>query len=169
MARRPAISFKEYAPRIVGTLNTYRPARVQNFEIRGNFPVTDVEEHGNNELAGTVYEIPDYTVTMSAFDVSIKLFAALTGTDPTAYPAEGVSVNALDTVDIVGDIKDEATMDYVKSFYIRKCRPQSLRYTYSVEGQSTEEYTFAASKRVLLTQDVIVDRLSGASSPETLT
>jgi hypothetical protein len=168
MARRPAISFKNLAPRIVGALETYRPARVQRFEIRGNFPTTDVQEHGNNQLAGSTYDIPDYTVTLSALDVSIKLFAALTGTDPDAYPGGGVSINALDTIDIAADVKDQTVMDYVKSLYMRKCRPQSLRLAYTVDGQSTEEYTFAASTKTLFTHDVIVDVLSGASSPQTL-
>jgi len=167
MARRAAISFKKIAPRIVGILGMYRPARIQRFEIRGNFPTTDIQEHGNQELAGIVYDIPDYTVTLSAFDVSHKIFAALTGTDPEAYPTAGVSINALDTVDIVGDVKDESVMDYVKSMYIRKARPQSIRMAYTVEGQATEEYTFAASTRQLFTHDVVVDVLSAASSPQT--
>jgi hypothetical protein len=168
MARRAAISFKNLAPRIVGTLEEYRPARVQRFEIRGTLPTTDVQEHGNNELAGITHEIPDYTVTLAALDVSIKLFAALTGTDPDSYPAEGVSINSLDTVDIIGDIKSETVMDYVKVLYVRKCRPTTLRFTYSVEGQSTEEYTFSGSSRFILTHDVVVDVLDASSSPQTL-
>jgi len=167
MARRPAISFKNISPRIAGALEEYRPARIQRFEVRGNFPNTDISEHGNNELAGSIFDIPDYTVTLSALDVSIKLFAALTGTDPDAYPGAGVSINALDTVDIVGDIKSESLMDYVKVIHLRKCRPQSLRFTYSVEGQATEEYTFGASTRFLFTHDVIIDVLDGSSSPQT--
>lgn len=166
---RPAISFKMVSPRIMGALDEYRPARVQRYEVRGNFPTTDILEHGNQELAGSIYDIPDYTVTLSAMDVSIKLFAALTGTDPTSYPGGGVSINALDTVDIVGDIRDESVMDYVKVIHMRKCRPQTLRFTYSVEGQSTEEYTFGASTRFLLTHDVVVDVLNGGSSPQTTT
>ena len=72
MARRPAISFKKISPRIMGALAEYRPARIQRFEVRGNFPNTDIMEHGNQELAGTIFDIPDYTVTLSAFDVTIK-------------------------------------------------------------------------------------------------
>lgn len=169
MARRPAISFKNISPRIIGALETYRAARIQRFEVRGTFPTTDVEEHGNNALVGITYDIPDYTVTLAALDVSIKLFAALTGTDSTAYPAEGVSINALDTVDIAGDIRSQSVMDYVKVLYVRKCRPTTLRFSYSVEGQSTEEYTFAASIRYLFTHDVVVDILDGSSSPQTVT
>jgi len=169
MARRPAISFKKISPRIMGALLEYRPARIQRFEVRGNFPTTDILEHGNEELAGTIHDIPDYTVTLSAMDVSIKLFTALTGTDPDAYPGAGVSINALDTVDIIGDVKDESVMDYVKVIHIRKCRPQTLRFTYSVEGQATEEYTFGASTRYLFTHDVVVDVLDGSSSPQSTT
>lgn len=169
MAKRPAISFKQLAPRIVGARGEYRAARVQRFEIRGNFPTTDVQEHGNEQLAGVIYDIPDYTVTLSALDVSIKLFAALTGTNPDAYPVTGVSINAIDTVDLVGDVKDESLMDYVKSIYVRRARVQSIRYTYSVDGQATEEYTFGASTRQLFTHDIVVDVLSAASSPQTLT
>ena len=170
MAKRPAISFKNISPRIIGALETYRAARIQRFEVRGTFPTTDVEEHGNSSQVGMTYEIPDYTVTLAALDVSIKLFAALTGTDSTAYPGGGVSVNALDTVDIAGDVKHKSTSDYVKVLYMRKCRPTTLRFSYSVEGQSTEEYTFAASIRYLFTHDVYVDVFTGTpSSPQTLT
>jgi len=167
MARRPAISFKNVSPRIMGALAVYRPARIQRFELRGNLPSTDIQEHGNQEYAGSVSDIPDYTVTLSALDVSIKLFAALTGTNAAAYPSGGVSINALDTVDIIGDVKDELLMDYVKVIHLKKCRPQSLKFTYSVDGQATEEYTFGSSTRTLFTHDVIVDVLSAATSPAT--
>jgi hypothetical protein len=167
MARRPAISFKNVSPRIMGALAEYRPARIQRFDIKGNFPSTDVQEHGNQEYAGSTTEIPDYTVTLSALDVSIKLFSALTGTSAAAYPGTGVSINALDTVDIIGDVKDEVLMDYVKVIHVRKCRPQSLKFAYSVDGQATEEYTFGASTKTLFTHDVVVDVLSAASSPAT--
>ncbi len=169
MSRRIAVSSKELSPRIIGPLGEYRPARVQSLEIRGNFPTRDIEEHGNNQLAGIVNDIPEYTVTMGALDVSTKIFAALTGTaDP--YPASGVSINALAMVDIAADYKDAALMDYVKAEYITKARVQSARFSYTVNGDSTEEYTFGASSRRTLRHDVIVDSFDAASaSPVTLT
>lgn len=168
MSKRIAISFKELAPRIIGPLGEYRPARIQNFEVRGNFPSRDVQEHGNPYNVGVVTDIPEYTVTLGALDVSVKLYAALTGTaDP--YPATGVSINELASVDIVGDVKDASVMDYVKSIYVHKAYVQSFRFSYSVEGDSTEEYTFGANSRTIFSHDVVVDSFaSGVTSPQTL-
>jgi hypothetical protein len=167
--KRVSISFKEVSPRIVGSLGSYRPARVQSFDVRGNFPNREITEHGNPNLAGVVYEIPEYTVTMSVLDVSIKMFAAVTGTDSTNYPAEGVSINALDDVDIIGDVKSESVSDYIKALLVRKARVQSIRFSYTVDGDSTEEYTFMGSSRYGFSHDIVVDTFSsGASSPQTL-
>lgn len=168
MSKRVSVTHKELSPRIVGSRAVYRPARIQRVEVRGNFPTRDIQEHGNNELAGIVYDIPDYTVTMSAMDTSIKLFSALTGTDPDNYPAEGVSINSLGFFDIVLDVKSATVMDYVKAVFIRKAQLQSMRLAYTVEGDATEEYTFGASTRQYFSHDVVVDVLSGASSPQTL-
>lgn len=169
MAKRISISFKELSPRIVGSLGAYRPARIQSFDIRGNFPNREINEHGNPHLAGIVYDIPEYSVTMSAMDVSIRLFASLTGTDVAAYPTGGVSINAFEDVDIIGDIKSDSISDYVKALLIRKARVQSARFTYSADGDATEEYTFASSSRFGFSHDLLVDTYAAAAmSPVTL-
>lgn len=164
MSKRIAISFKELAPRLVGPYGQYRPARVQNFEVRGNFPSRDIQEHGNPFNVGVDVDIPEYTVTLSALDVSTKLFAALTGT-PDPFPVNGVSINNLYRVDIIGDVKDANVMEYVKSIYIHKAYVQSFRFSYSVDGDSTEEYTFSGNARTVFSKDVIVDTFTAGDSP----
>ncbi len=169
MARRLAIPFKQLSPRIVGAEGAYRPARIQRFEIRGNFPTRDIREHGNPQLAGIAVDIPEYTVTLAALDVSIKLFSALTGTDPDNYPSEGVSVNDLTEVDIVADVRSDTVADYVKALLVRKARVQSARYAYSVDGDSTEEYTLGATTRYSISNDILVDTFeAAATSPQSL-
>lgn len=167
MSKRIAISFKELAPRIIGPLGEYRPARIQNFEVRGNFPSRDIQEHGNPYNVGVDVDIPEYTVTLEALDVSVKLFAALTGTaDP--YPGTGVSINNLYRVEVVGDVKDATAMEYVKSIYIHKAYVQSFRFSYSVDGDSTEEYTFGGNARTVFSKNVVVDTFTTGTSPQTL-
>ena len=170
MADRLAVSFKQLAPRIVSKYGEYRPARVQRFEIRGNIPTRDILEHGDALAAGIVTDIPEYTATISAMDVSIKLFSALTGTYATAYPAVGVSINSLTTIDLIGDVKSETVADYVKTVYLRKARVQSMRLAYSVDGDSTEEYVLGTSTRQWFSHDVIVEEFDASvASPATLT
>lgn len=167
MAKQIAIPFKELSPRIIGEAGEYRPARIQSFELRGNFPTRDIQEDGNNRLAGTVYDIPDYTVTLNALDVSTKLFGALTGT--TTFTAAGVSIDEIGDVDIVGDVKDKSLAEIAKSVFLRKARVQSIRMSYSVDGDAKEEYTLGCTERTWFRSDVVSDGFTaGQSSPATL-
>ncbi len=66
-------------------------------------------------------------------DVSVKLYAALTGTDPDAYPAAGVDINNLGEIEIVGVVQSATVADYVKSVHLRKCQITGFTFTYSVD------------------------------------
>ena len=171
MARRLAIPFKEIALKVVGAYNVYLVARVQRLDMPTNIPTTDIDELGNPLHAGTTTDIPEVTTTFQLMDVSIKAFAALTGTNPNSYPAVGVDVSNLAEIDIIGVIKDKSLTDYIKSVHLRRCQIDGFTFTYSVDGESTEEYTAVGSKKRWFKNDVVVDVFSGApvTSPQTLT
>ena len=169
--RRVAIPYKEMALKVVGSAAVYLAARVQRLDMTTNIPTTDIDELGNPQHAGSVTDIPEVSATFQAYDVSIKLFAALTGNSATAYPAAGVDISELTDIDIIGVVKSATASDYIKSVHLRKCRIESFTYTYSVDGESTEEYTAAGSKKRWFKNDVIVDTFTGSpvSSPQTVT
>lgn len=169
MAKRIAIPFKRVAVRVVGPRDEYLAARVQRLDMPANIPTTDIDELGNPEHAGTVRDIAEVTATIQAYDVSIKLFAALTGTNPISYPAQGVSINELGNVDIIGVIRDETVADYAKSVHLRRCRVDGFTFTYSVDGEATEEYTFTGSEKRWFKHDIVVDNYGAAqTTPVTL-
>jgi len=170
MARRVAIPFQEIALRVVGPLGNYLAARIQRLDMPVNFPTTDIDELGNAYHAGQTVDIPEVTATFQAMDVSVKLFAALTGTDADAYPAAGVDINQLGEVDLIAVVKDTSVSDYVKSIHLRKCRITGFTFTYSVDAESTEEYTVAGNEKRWFKNDIIVDSFdAGAGSPQALT
>jgi len=169
MAKRVAIPFKRMAVRIVGPREEYLAARVQNFDMPANLPTTDIDELGNPQHAGTVVDRPEVTATIQAFDTSVKLFSVLTGTSLTSYPGAGVSINSLTDVDIIGVIRDESVADYVKTIHGRKARVTGFSYSYSVDGEATEEYTFTGTNKRYFRYDVVVDAYTDSdSSPLTL-
>ena len=124
---------------------------------------------GNPQHAGTVRDVAEVTASIQAFDVSVKLFAALTGTNPNSYPGAGVDISELGDVDIIGVIRNATVADYAKSVHLRRCRVDSFTFTYSVDGEATEEYTFMGSEKRWFKYDIIVDNYTSAnSSPLTL-
>lgn len=170
MAKRVAVNFKEVKPVIVGPFGDYDAARVQRLDMPVNLPTTDIDELGNRQHAGTVTDLPEVSVTFQAMDVSHKLFAALTGTDDTAYPASGVDINVLGNIDVVGEIKDASVEDIAKSVHLKECRVNGFTFTYSVDGEATEEYTAEGSDKRWLKYDVIIDaHAASGTGPYALT
>jgi hypothetical protein len=169
--RRVAIPYKEMALKVVGPADVYLAARVQRLDMTTNIPTTDIDELGNPQHAGTTTDIPEVSATFQAYDVSVKLFAALTGNSAAAYPGAGVDISDLQDIDIIGVVKDATLTDYIKSVHLRKCRVESFTYTYSVDGESTEEYTATGSKKRWFKNDVVVDDFAGSpvTSPQTVT
>ena len=92
MAKRLAIPSKELALRVVGPVDSFFATRVQRFSMDTDVPVTNVDELGSQQHAGTVTDQPNITLTFSAFDVSVKIFSILTGTDYSSYPSAGVDI-----------------------------------------------------------------------------
>src|SRR3972149_3251802 len=118
MAKRLAIPSENVKLRIVGPYDSFFAHRVQRVDVNEDIPTTDVYELGNKNLAGTVQDTPNITVSFSSFDVGIKIFSVLTGTDPTAFPGVGVSITELGEADVILYIRDADANDYVKSVHV---------------------------------------------------
>jgi len=164
MARRVAINFKEVKPIIVGPAGAFVASRIQRFEMPVTLPNTDVDELGHRVHVGQITDIPEVTVTFQAMDVSTKLFAALAGkvwanwTVNTAF-----DVSTLGEVDVIGEIKDSTTEDLAKAVVVRKAKVSNFTYSYSVDGEATEEYTVVGTDKRWFKYDVQVDTFTGAT------
>lgn len=169
MAKRLAIPSKELALRIVGPVDSFFATRVQRFSMDTNVPTTNVDELGSQQHAGTVTDQPEITLTFSAFDVSVKIFSILTGTDYSSYPAGGVDIENLAEIDAILYVKDASAADYVKSAHARRLQIRDFTYSYSVTGESTEDYTGVGSEKRWFKNDVIVDKFTTGTTSFSLT
>lgn len=168
MAQRLAVPSKELQLHIVGPRDTFKASRVQRVSLTAEIPSEDKDELGNPQHVGTVKDTPNVTVTFSAFDVGIKIFAALTGTDPNAYPVAGVDVSQLSEVDTILFVKDVSVSDYVKSIHGHRLQIRDFTFNYQVDGDSTEDYTAIGSERRYLKYDVVVDKFVAGTTSFTL-
>ncbi|MFA7101338.1 MAG: hypothetical protein WC196_06365, partial [Bacilli bacterium] len=155
MTKKIAIPYKDIKLRIVGPLADFYAHRVQRLDIPVTLPNTTINELGNSRHAGIITDIPEITATFQAFDVSHKIFAYLVGEDPDTYPVSGVDVSNLSNVDLIGYVKD--TTDILKCIHAKKMRITDFTFTYTVDGESTEEYSCAGSEKRYFANDVIVD------------
>jgi hypothetical protein len=168
MAQRLAVPSKELQLHIVGPRDTFKASRVQRVSFSAEIPSEDKDELGNPQHVGTAKDTPNVTVTFSAFDVGIKIFAALTGVDANAYPAAGVDVSALSEVDTILYVKNATTADYVKSIHGHRLQIRDFTFNYQVDGDSTEDYTAIGSERRYLKYDVVVDKFVAGTTSFTL-
>ena len=169
MAKRLAIPSKELSLRVVGPTDSFFASRIQRVNINTDIPSTVIDELGNPLHVGTVLDTPSITLTFSAFDVGIKIFAALTGSSATAYPAAGVDIGELGEIDAILYAKDATATDYVKSAHARRLQIRDFSFSYSVTGESTEDYTAVGSEKRWFKNDVIVDRFTTGTTSFTLT
>lgn len=167
MAKRLAVEFKNIQLRIVGPAAAVTVSRVQKFDITTNFPSNDINELGNNLHSGVVTGVPEITSTFQVMDVSPNVFAALTG-NLAAYPAGGVSITELGDIDLIGQIKDADTNDYVKTVEGRKLKINGFNYAYAVNNEATEEYTAVGTEKRWFKNDVIVDKATSGGTTVTL-
>ncbi len=168
MAQRLAVPSKELQLHIVGPRDSFKASRIQRVSLNTEQTIDTKDELGNSQHVGDVKDVPNITLSFSAFDVGIKIFAALTGTDPNAYPGAGVDVSELADIDAILFVKDATANDYVKSIHGRKLQIRDFTYNYSVDGDSTEEYTAIGSTRRYLKYDVIVDKYTSGTTSFTL-
>ena len=165
MAQRLAVPSKDLQLKIVGPRDVFAASRVQRLTLSSTLPSETKDELGNPQHVGEVKDIPEVTLTFSAFDVGIKIFAALTGTDAAAYPGAGVDISNLGEIDAVLYVKDNDVADYVKSISGRRLQIRDFSFNYTVDGDSTEDYTAVGSERRYLKYDVVVDKfVSGTTS-----
>ncbi len=168
MAQRLAVPSKELQLHVVGPRDTFKASRIQRVSLTAEIPTEDKDELGNPQHVGTAKDTPNVTVTFSAFDVGIKIFAALTGVDPDAYPAAGVDISALSEVDTILFVKDATAADYVKSIHGHRLQVRDFTFNYQVDGDSTEDYTAIGSERRYLKYDVVVDKFTSGTTSFTL-
>lgn len=168
MARRIAIPSKRLALKIVGPRDAFLATRIQRAEVSSNTPSTDIDELGNPLHAGTVEDIPSVSLPFSAFDVGIKVFSTLTGTDPAAYPGAGVDIEELGTIDAVIYIRDDSVATYAKSIHAKKLRIQDFTFSYSVDGEGTEDYTATGTERRYFKYNVVVEEFTTGTTSFTL-
>jgi hypothetical protein len=169
MAERLAIPSKELQLVVVGPRDSFKASRIQRVSLNTEQTIDTKDELGNRHHVGNVKDVPNITLSFSAFDVGIKIFAALTGTDPNTYPGAGVDISLLSSLDAILQVKDEITEDYVKTIHGRKLQIRDFTYNYSVDGDSTEEYTAIGSTRRYLKYDVIVDKFTSGTTSFSLT
>jgi hypothetical protein len=168
MAKRLAVPSKELQLHVVGPRDSFKASRVQRVSFTADIPAEDKDELGNSQHVGTVKDTPNITVTFSAFDVGIKIFAALTGTDATAYPGAGVDISNLSEIDTILLVKSDTASDYIKSAHGKRLQVRDFTFNYQVDGDSTEEYTAIGSERRYLKYDVVVDKFTTGTTSFTL-
>jgi hypothetical protein len=165
MARRIAVPSKHVQLKLVGARDALVIPRIQRLSLTADRASTDIDELGNRLHAGTVEDVPNVTATFQSMDVSIKLFSILTGTDAAAYPVSGVSISSVGEVDLIAQIKSYTTEDYVKFAHARKCTVRDFSFSYSVDGESTEEYTIIGSQKRWFKNDVVAEKfVTGTTS-----
>lgn len=157
MTKRIAVPYKDTKLRIVGPSGDFFAHRVQRLDIPANLPTTTINELGNPGHAGIVTDIPEVTASFQAFDVSHKIFSFMTGTDPAAYPGAGVDVNMLKFCDMIAYIKEADVNEHLKCIHAKYMRVTDFTLTYSVDGESTEEYSLAGAEKRYFANDVVVD------------
>jgi len=168
MAKRLAVPSKELQLKIVGPRDAFVASRVQSLSLSSTQPSTTVDELGNPLHVGEVKDTPEVTLSFSAFDVGIKIFAALTGTNPAAYPGAGVDISNLGEIDAVMYVKDADVADYVKSISGRRLQIRDFKFDYTVDGESKEDYTAIGSERRYLKYDVVVDKFTTGTTSFTV-
>jgi len=168
MAKRLSIPSKQLQMFLVGAKNKLKIARVQSLALNTDNPATTMDEIGSASHTGDIKEVPNVTLTFSAFDVGVKIWSVLTGTDWTAYPSAGVDIGLLGEVDAIFYVKDHNLAVYAKSAHARRLQIRDVNFNYSVDGESTEDYSAVGSKRRWLKYDVVCDVLSSTGTSHTL-
>jgi len=165
MVKRLAVPSKELQLAVVGKGGMFKASRIQRLGLNTDIPSTTVDELGNPLHVGDVKDIPNVTLTFSAMDVGIKIFAALTGESATAYPGAGVDISTLDAIDAIIFVKDPSATSYIKAAHAKRLYIRDFTFTYNVDGESTEDYTAVGSEKRWFSNDVQVDVFNATTTP----
>ena len=157
MTKRIAVPYKDVKLRIVGPKADFYAHRVQRLDFPTTLPNTTINELGNDQHAGVITDIPEVTATFQAFDVSHRIYSVLVGEDYGSYPVAGVDVSNLGYVDLIGYIRQADVAEMLKCIHVKYMRITDFTYTYTVDGESTEEYSCAGSEKRYFANDVVVD------------
>jgi len=169
MAKRLAIPSEELKLTIVGPFDDLDVTRVQRLTINKDVPSTDVYEIGSNQMAGVTTDAANVTLTFSVFDVGIKTFAVLSGNDPDDYPADGADIADLGEVDAILYVKSATVADFAKSAHAQRLQVRDFTFNYSVDAESSEDYTLIGSASRWFKNDVVVDRFTEGDTEFELT
>jgi len=164
MAKRLSIPSKHVELEIVGAHDSFLASRIQRVNTTADQAVNTIDELGNPLHAGTSKDVPNVTLTFQAMDVGVKVVGTLAGVSVSGW-ATGSGINVSTTldrsVDAIIRVRDEDVAQYVKAAHMRRCIIQSFAFNYTVDGDSTEEYTAVGSTKRWFRNDVVVDRLIG--------
>jgi hypothetical protein len=169
MAKRLSIPSKQLQLAIVGPRDVFKASRVQRLSINSDVPSTTIDELGSASHAGEAKDTANVTLTFSAFDTGIRIFATLTGQDRDAYPAQGVDISNLSEIDAIAYVKSDTVSDYARSIHARRLQVRDFSFSYTVDGESTEDYTAVGSEKRALAYDVVVDKFIAGTTSFTLT
>jgi len=177
MAKRLAIPHKYVALEVVGLRDVYKAARIQRVTATADQATTTIDELGNSQHAGSSKDLANVTVTFQSMDVSHKLIATLagiapSGTAPLGFPQFGLDLTGASgigkAVDVIIRVRDETATQYVKAAHLRRMTVQSFTFNYSVDGDSTEEYTAIGSSKRWFKNDIVVDKFGTGTTSFTL-
>jgi len=158
MANRVSINYRETAIDAISFAGRYRLGRVQRGDVGANLPNTPVRELGNDKLVGRIFDLPEVTATVNAFDVGARTAFVLAGVDWASVPS-GTRIEAQDInyVCLAQTFKGAgSSTDIARTLYVPGAKLERFSYNYSVGGDATEEYSFSAVDRRWLKYDVAV-------------
>jgi hypothetical protein len=157
MTNRLAVPSKELQLYLVGPSASFKASRIQRASLGADIPSTMVDELGSASHVGVSKDTPNVTVSFSAFDTGIKIFSVLTGTNPSSYPGAGVDISSLSAIDAIFYVKSSTANTMIKCAHARRLQIRDFSYSYSVDGEATEDYTAIGSERRWFMNNVIVD------------
>jgi hypothetical protein len=157
MSARISIPFKETGIDVITFGGRTRLSRVQSVDISANMPATPVQELGSNRLVGRIFDVPEITVSISSMDVGARTAFTMANV-PWASAAmnTGIELQNISYVCLAQTYKEQAGNDIARTLYIPGAKLDSLSMNYSVNGDATEDFSFQASKYVLLRYDVAI-------------
>lgn len=158
MSSRISINYKESAMDVISFAGRYRLGRVQRADVGANLPNTPVKELGSDKLVGRIFDLPEVTATVNAFDVGARTAFAMAGVDWAAVPS-GTRIEAQDMryVCLAQSYKGAgSSTDIARTLYVPGAKLERFSYNYSVGGDATEEYSFSAVDRRWLKYDVAI-------------
>jgi hypothetical protein len=162
--KRIAIPSKEAQLFIVGDKGPFKASRIQRLSLNTDIPSTTVDELGDSSHVGDSRDIPNVTLTFSAMDVGVKIFQAMTGS-VNPYPVGGVDISQLGEMDAIVYIKSDVASTYIKAAHARRLQIRDFTFNYTVDGESTEDYTAVGSEKRWFSKDIVVNTVT--TSPGT--